>query len=73
VSALGQESLRPYTRSPLATAAETAAEPAPFPRTTSAEPLESAYADWRRRLTRNLSRRSTARWEPLTRTHGAEG
>ena len=73
MSARDEGSPRPYVRSPLATPEETAAEPAPFPRTTSAEPLESAYADWRRRLTRNLSRRSTARWEPLTRTHGAEG
>ena len=28
--------------------------------------LEAAYPDWRRRLTRNLARRSDGRWDPLT-------
>ena len=64
-------SARPYVRAPLATPEETANEPAPFPRTTREAPLETAFADWRQRLTRNLSRRSDSRWEPLTRTHGA--
>lgn len=31
----------------------------------SANP-ERGYPDWRRRLTRNLSRRSESAWEPLT-------
>lgn len=45
-------------------------EPAAFPATTGEAPLESGFADWRRRLTGNLSRRSDGRWAPLTRTHG---
>ncbi len=73
MSGLGARSVRPYVRAPLATAEETASEPTPFPHTTAAAPLETAFADWRERLTRNLSRRSDGRWEPLTRTHGAEG
>jgi hypothetical protein len=36
-----------------------------------AEPDESWHADWRARLTRNLSRRSDGRWEPLTWFHAA--
>ena len=66
---------RPFIRNPLATPAETANEPAPFPLTTATESEESWHLDWRRRLTRNLSRRSDGRWEPLTRTHapGDEG
>ena len=68
-----EPSARPYVRAPLATPEETANEPAPFPRTTREEPLETAFADWRQRLTRNLSRRSDSRWEPLTRTHDAQG
>lgn len=56
-------------RQPLATPLELANEPDPFPATTVAAPNESFYADWRKRLTRNLSRRSDGRWEPLTRTH----
>lgn len=54
--------------SPLATAEQTARQPAPFPTTSTAEPMESGFPDWRRRLSRNLSRRSDGRWEPLTRT-----
>lgn len=46
-------------------------EPAPFPKTTDDAACESGFSDWRERLTRNLSRRSDGRWEPLTRTHGA--
>ena len=33
----------------------------PFPRASRAAPFESAYPDWRRRLARNLSRRSGGR------------
>ena len=56
-------------RSPTATREEVAAEPAPFPSKTLAMPVETFFLDWRRRLTRNLSRRSDSRWEPLTRVH----
>ncbi len=56
---------------PLATPEAVALETAPFPRTTDAEPEETGFADWRARLTRNLSRRSDGRWEPLTRVHRA--
>lgn len=56
---------------PLATQEAIALEPAPFPRTTDAEPDETVFADWRARLTRNLSRRSDGRWDPLTRVHRA--
>jgi hypothetical protein len=73
VSARPEDSLRPYIRAPLATPEETAREPAPFPATTTEEPFETGFPDWRRRLTRNLARHSVGRWEPLTRTHGAEG
>ena len=59
-------------REALATPAAVAAEPAPFPHTTAAEPFETCYEDWRERLRRNLSRRSDGRWEPLTRIHAAE-
>jgi hypothetical protein len=60
-------------RRPLATPEETAAEPAPFPIPTPDAPYESGFPDWRRRLERNLSRRSVSRWEPLTHTHAEEG
>ena len=63
---------RQHIRSPLASPEAIAAGPAPFPRTTPEAPLESAFADWRQRLERNLSRRSDGRWEPLTRTHAEE-
>ena len=53
-------------RSPLATPEELAAEPAAFPRVTVELPVETAFADWRERLSRNLARRSDGRWEPLT-------
>ena len=65
----GGESLRPYLRDGRATPEQVAAEPTPFPRTTPEEPMESLYPDWQRRLTRNLTRRSDGRWEPLTRAH----
>lgn len=54
---------------PLATPDAIAHEPAPFPKTTTEAPLESVFADWEKRLTGNLSRRSDGRWEPLTWTH----
>jgi hypothetical protein len=56
-------------RGPLATAEAIANEPAPFPKMTTEAPFESVYADWRERLTANLSRRSDGRWEPLTWIH----
>ena len=67
-------SARPMSRdirSPLASSEAIGLEPAPFPRTTDAEPHETGFADWRDRLNRNLSRRSDGRWEPLTRVHRA--
>jgi hypothetical protein len=54
---------------PLAAPEATANEPAPFPSTTSQEPCETGFADWRKRLTSNLSRRSDGRWTPLTWIH----
>lgn len=57
------------TRSPVATPGQVASEPAPFPSKTAACPAETFYPDWRLRLTRNLSRRSDSRWEPLTWVH----
>jgi hypothetical protein len=57
---------------PLATPEAIANEPAPFPRTTREAPRETGFADWRRRLTANLTRRSDGRWAPLTRTHASE-
>jgi len=60
---------RPFVRAPLATPAELANEPPPFPSTSNTMPRESAFADWRDRMTRNLSRRSDGRWEPLTFVH----
>ena len=63
---------RPWVHGPLATAEAVAREPAPFPRTTKDVPEETGFADWRRRLTSNLSRRSDGRWAPLTWTHAAD-
>lgn len=62
---------RTQDNSPFATAEAIAKEPVPFPRTTADRPIETGFADWRRRLTANLSRRSDGRWEPLTETHAA--
>lgn len=53
--------------------AQLGAEPAAFPVTTAAAPLESAFPDWRERLERNFSRACDGRWEPLTRVHATEG
>ena len=48
---------------------QVAKRPAPFPLTTAVAQLESGFADWRERLTRNLARRSDGPWEPLTWIH----
>ena len=66
------EGPRPGLHGPLATPEATANEPAPFPKTTNELPNETAFPDWRDRLTANLSRRSDGRWEPLTWTHANE-
>lgn len=63
---------RSRRRQPTASPEEVAAEPAPFPVKTLELPIESFVPDWRRRLARNLARRSDARWEPLTRVHRRE-
>jgi hypothetical protein len=63
---------RPWVYGPLATPEATANEPAAFPATTTEAPIETGFADWRRRLTGNLSRRSDGRWAPLTWTHADE-
>jgi hypothetical protein len=63
---------RSSTRSPIATPEEVGREPAPFPSKEDDRPIETFFPDWRRRLTRNLSRRSNSRWEPLTWVHAAE-
>jgi len=60
---------RKSMRSPVATPQEVANEPTAFPATTVELPSESLFPDWRRRLMRNLSRRSDSRWEPLTWIH----
>ena len=60
---------RPFVRSPLATALEIAGEDPAYPATTGAKRDESLFADWRKRLTRNLARRSDGRWDPLTFVH----
>lgn len=52
-------------------AAQLAAEPAPFPSITAAAPWEIAYPDWRARLSRNFARHAEGRWEPLTRVSAA--
>ena len=65
------EARRPFIRGPLATPLEIAAQARAYPSTTPAHPHESLHADWRRRLARNLSRRSDGRWDPLTYVHDA--
>ena len=59
-------------RSPIATPEEVSVEARPFPITKAALPVETFFSDWRERLTRNLSRRNTSRWEPLTWVHSAQ-
>jgi hypothetical protein len=61
-----------FVRSGLATQEAIGNEPHPFPKMSDAAPYETSFDDWRERLTRNLTRRSDGRWEPLTRTHPAE-
>lgn len=68
----GVEALRKLTWSTRATQGELAAEPPAFPCVSAANSVETWYDDWRARLTRNLSRRSDGRWDPLTRTHPPE-
>ena len=62
----------PRIRSPIATPEAVSVEARPFPITTAALPVETFFSDWRERLTRNLSRRNTSRWEPLTWVHSAQ-
>lgn len=69
MSELGHDST---SQSATTTPERVACEPAPFPTTSPAEPTETFFPDWRQRLTRNLSRRSESRWEPLTRVHPEE-
>ncbi len=59
---------RPFSsrHDPLASPPAVASEPRPFPRGNTDVLDEVWYADWRRRLTRNLASRSDGRWEPLT-------
>jgi hypothetical protein len=59
-------------RSPVATPEEVAREPTPFPSKAADRPIETFFPDWRRRLNRNLSRRSDSRWDPLTWVHATE-
>ena len=68
----GEVGRRHVSRAPVATPEQVAREPAPFPTKTPAEPTETFFPDWRQRLTRNLSRRSESRWEPLTRVDAEE-
>jgi hypothetical protein len=66
-----EERGRALTHNPLATPEAIAREAPGFPSASAAEPEESWYVDWRLRLSRNLSRRSDGRWEPLTWFHAA--
>ena len=50
----------------LATPSQVASEPPPFPVQSATHTEEVFFADWQRRLSRNLSRRSDGRWEPLS-------
>jgi hypothetical protein len=62
---------RALVQSSYDTAEAMAKEPSPFPGTTADRPIEIGFADWRHRLTANLSRRSDGRWDPLTEAHAA--
>lgn len=65
----GERRLNATAHSPVATPRQVASEPPPFPAKTAACPIETFYPDWRTRLSRNLSRRSDSRWDPLTWVH----
>lgn len=60
---------RPFVRGPLATGSEIARQDPAYPVPDAQRPDESLFADWRKRLVRNLSRRSDGRWDPLTYIH----
>ena len=60
---------RPLVRAPFATPAKLADELPLFLSTTNVLPCETAYPDWRERLTSTHSRRGDGRWEPLTLVH----
>ena len=62
---------RSFIRAPLATPLEVAGQDPAYPSTDAARPEESLFPDWRKRLARNLSRRSDGRWDPLTYVHEA--
>jgi hypothetical protein len=62
---------RSFIRAPLATPLEVARQSPAYPSTDAARPHESLFSDWRKRLARNLSRRSDGRWDPLTYVHEA--
>jgi hypothetical protein len=72
VSGAQSPARRSSVRSPIATPDEVAREATPFPSKDDDRPIETFFPDWRRRLTRNLSRRSDSRWEPLTWVHAAK-
>ena len=63
---------RQHLHAPLETPEAIARGPVAFPEMTQEAPQETLFADWERRLTRNLSRRSDGRWDPLTWTHASE-
>jgi hypothetical protein len=69
-----QSAKRPFSsfRDPLASTTAIANEPDPYPKTTADKPVQVWHDDWRRRLTRNLSRRSDGRWDPLTHVGAGE-
>lgn len=62
---------RRFRRGPLATPLEIASQDPAYPATDEVRPSESLFSDWRKRLARNLSRRSDGRWDPLTYVHDA--
>ena len=66
-----RDARRSFIRSPLATPLEVARQSPAYPCTDAARPEESLFSDWRKRLARNLSRRSDGRWDPLTYVHEA--
>jgi len=58
-------------RRPLAAPSEIARQDPAYPARDTERPTESLFADWRKRLARNLSRRSDGPWQPLTYVHEA--